>query len=163
MEGRFSIPVKVVNRAAQEGIPLANLRKMVAHSAKITHPDGNRRFHNFLFQVEGGKVLNFKKVDQVAPRQQIVVQKPEKVQKPLQEAPQRPTARVTPMPVRRREPVPEARVYRCSTCQDTHKVMVYDECVHCDGEGCQLCGSTGEVRRYIPCQDCELRGKLRAV
>src|ERR1035437_6401960 len=44
--------------------------------------------------------------------------------------------------------------YRCTDCKDTKKIMVYDTCESCDGDGCRKCNNTGEVKSYIPCQLC---------
>lgn len=41
---------------------------------------------------------------------------------------------------------------RCVACQDTGKVVVYNECGRCGGKGCPQC-SNGLVRDWIPCQE----------
>lgn len=158
MDGRFSIPLSLVNRAVREGIPFKSFREMVAHSAKITHPEGNRRFHNFLFKVEEGRVLDYKRVEQALPSRQVI-----RIDTPLTAAIQpRPKVVEVVPPVEVEPPEVDNTVYRCVTCKDTGKVVVYDECSYCERAGCRRCSGVGEVRRYIPCQDCMQRKRLRA-
>ncbi len=58
----FLIPISLVTRAAKEGISLAELQHMVNRSARFTHPEGNRRYHDYLFLIEGRKLMSFQKV-----------------------------------------------------------------------------------------------------
>ena len=44
--------------------------------------------------------------------------------------------------------------YKCVDCKDTRKILVYDTCDSCEGEGCPKCHKTGEIKNYIPCQAC---------
>ena len=60
----FLIPISLVTRAAKEGISLADFQSMVGRSARFTHPEGNRRFHDYLFLIEGRKVLSFQKLSE---------------------------------------------------------------------------------------------------
>lgn len=144
MNGKFTIPLRVVNRAVEQGIPLASLREMVVHSARITHPMGNRRFHNYVFQVEGTRVVDFTKIDHVVSHHRVFTPKPRK--------------RLDVVPA-----VESRRRYACDTCQDTDRVVVHDECPHCEQEGCQLCDGKGEVQSTIPCPACHQRKRLRKV
>jgi hypothetical protein len=41
------------------------LQDMVVHSTRITHPDGNRRYHDYLFMVEGSRVVAFGKIEEL--------------------------------------------------------------------------------------------------
>ena len=47
----------------QSAITLDDLTMMLVRAAKVTHPEGNRRYHSWLLQVEGKKVLRLRKFD----------------------------------------------------------------------------------------------------
>ena len=47
---------------------------------------------------------------------------------------------------------------RCDVCEDRKRIIVYDVCEHCEGEGCSKCRK-GEVRNMIPCPQCALEAK----
>lgn len=55
---RFIIPVALVLRAKEKGISLDRLQEMVRLSARCTHKDGNRRYEDFIFMVEGNRVVS---------------------------------------------------------------------------------------------------------
>lgn len=47
-----------VQRVAEEiGIPLPDIEEMVKHSAICSHERGNRRWHGWLFHIEGNEVV----------------------------------------------------------------------------------------------------------
>lgn len=47
-------------------------------------------------------------------------------------------------------------IYRvkCTYCMDKKRVIVYDECPHCYGDGCTNCDN-GLIKSNIRCQDCK--------
>ena len=128
---RFLLPVSVVVQAKKMGVSAEKLQEMVRKSARITHPDGNRRFHEFLFMVEGERV---KAIKQMSNQEHQAEER--KVQGWI--APPK---------------EPPAPFYKCETCRDTGKMVVFDECDRCYGAGCRSCDD-GLVRREVDCPDC---------
>ena len=120
----FLIPISVVTRASRDGIPLPQLQDMLRRSARVTHPEGNRRYHDVVFMVEGQRVKSYFR--QGAEPEEVA---PEEVE------PQGKT------------------VHRCGTCRDDHRVQVFNECPYCEGAGCKKCDE-GLVQGSIPCPDC---------
>ena len=57
-ERRFLIPLSLVLKVKSKGVSLERLQEMVRLSARCTHPDGNRRYDNFVFTVKGNQVLS---------------------------------------------------------------------------------------------------------
>ena len=55
---RFLIPLNLVTQVREKGIPLDKLQEMVRLSARCTHADGNRRYEDFIFMVEGNRVIS---------------------------------------------------------------------------------------------------------
>jgi RecJ-like exonuclease len=54
----FLLPIRLISRAKEFGIPIDDLQNMLQRSARVTHEKGNRRFHDYIFSVEGKRVLN---------------------------------------------------------------------------------------------------------
>jgi RecJ-like exonuclease len=54
----YLIPLRVVLDAAKQGVKLQQLQDMVGRSARVTHELGNRRFHDYVFMIEGNRVLS---------------------------------------------------------------------------------------------------------
>lgn len=52
----FRIAPSVLRFADKVGITPKKLEDMVSAAALVSHPEGNRRFHNWLFKVENGTV-----------------------------------------------------------------------------------------------------------
>lgn len=48
----------------------------------------------------------------------------------------------------------ELPYYHCEVCQDKKRVIVYNECEHCEGKGCSKCQNKGDIKSYINCQSC---------
>jgi len=46
---------------------------------------------------------------------------------------------------------------KCSNCDDTKRITVYEECITCEGKGCKRCRKSGELKSSIPCPDCAAR------
>jgi RecJ-like exonuclease len=63
----FTIPLHLLRRAKEFGLDAGQLQSAVVASARVTHPEGNRRWHEFLFRVEGNRVMDLKVVDGWAP------------------------------------------------------------------------------------------------
>lgn len=63
----FLIPLRLVNQAARDGISLPKLQDMLRRSARVTHPQGNRRYHDVVFMVEGQRVLSYTHEDAETP------------------------------------------------------------------------------------------------
>lgn len=61
----WMVDPKVLADAATLGITQEHLLYMVQHSTRITHPKGNRRFHGYLFRVDGNNVSGFCRLDGV--------------------------------------------------------------------------------------------------
>lgn len=126
----FLIPDTIKQKAQELGIrsPQA-IQEMLRHSARITHPLGNRRYNDYLFMVEGevvkwmGRVTDF--VPPPAPQPPAVVSQP-------------------------------PAVVRCESCRDTGRMPVFDQCEHCEGVGCSHCDE-GLVPATIPCPLCQKR------
>jgi len=55
----FLIPLRLTNLAIQSGVSVEKLQFMLQRSARCTHPAGNRRYHDYIFNVEGNRVLGF--------------------------------------------------------------------------------------------------------
>lgn len=55
---RFLIPLNLVMQAKDRGVQLEQLQDMVRLSARCTHRDGNRRYEDFIFMVEGNRVVS---------------------------------------------------------------------------------------------------------
>lgn len=137
MSGRkdrsFLIPLKVVNAAARDGIKLTDLQDMLRRSARVTHPQGNRRYHDVVFMVEGQRVLAYARTGDPAPAKSAVEE----------------------------DEVDEVyHNYKCDTCFDRGKVQVFNECPRCEGEGCKRCDD-GLVPANIPCPACTKQKPLR--
>jgi RecJ-like exonuclease len=62
MAAKYLLPIKLVTKAARDGVGLPELQDMLRRSARFTHPDGNRRFHDWLFNIEGRKVISIKRL-----------------------------------------------------------------------------------------------------
>jgi hypothetical protein len=63
---KFLISLEVIRDAKKLGVSLPNLKDMVVHSTRVTHPVANRRWRDYFFVVEGEVVRSiFKEV--VAP------------------------------------------------------------------------------------------------
>ena len=60
---KYFLPLPIISKASKFGISLEKLREMVVLSARVTHPAGNRRYHDFIFQVEGEEILDIIKVE----------------------------------------------------------------------------------------------------
>jgi hypothetical protein len=43
----------------------------------------------------------------------------------------------------------------CMTCFGRKKLDQFEACYHCDGDGCQSCGSSGGTTVQLPCYDCK--------
>lgn len=52
----YRVSASVQAYAERQGITLQELEDMLAKSCLISHAEGNRRFHNWLFRVENGVV-----------------------------------------------------------------------------------------------------------
>lgn len=129
----FLIPVRVVTAAAKEGIRLEELQDMLQRSARFTHAEGNRRYHDYLFMVEGKRLLKFSKITEAAPHTAPVEDVVDDVVEDVVDH--------------------EEVHYKCETCKDVHRVQVFDECARCHGEGCNKCDE-GLVPSSIPCPAC---------
>lgn len=53
---QMDVSASVLAFAEGQGITLSRLLEMVEASARVTHPKGNRRHHNWVFQVENNVV-----------------------------------------------------------------------------------------------------------
>ena len=58
----FRLPLSVIQKAYGMGVRLEQLQEMVVLSARCTHKLGNRRYHDYVFQVQGEKVLDLAKL-----------------------------------------------------------------------------------------------------
>lgn len=64
---RYKIPIRVLLKVNETfGIDAKELSKMVAKSALITHPRGNRRYHEWLFNIQHGELLDVMRLEEVA-------------------------------------------------------------------------------------------------
>ena len=57
-ERRFLIPLSLVIKVKNKGVSLERLQEMVRLSTRCTHPNGNRRYEDFIFTVKGNQVLS---------------------------------------------------------------------------------------------------------
>lgn len=53
----FLIEAGAQRSASRLGLSLDRLKEMAAQGAVVTHPQGNRRFHNWVMQIEGVWIL----------------------------------------------------------------------------------------------------------
>jgi hypothetical protein len=127
----FVIPETVQQKAQQLGIrSIQSVQEMLRHSARITHPLGNRRYNDYLFMVEGEVVKWMGRVTDVAPP----------VAPPVVAPPAAPVAALL-------RP-------KCEACRDSGRMPVFDQCEHCEGVGCAHCDQ-GLVPSTIPCPSCQ--------
>ena len=54
----FLIPFDLVIKVRERGVNLEQLQDMVRLSARCTHPEGNRRFEDYIFNVQGNRVTS---------------------------------------------------------------------------------------------------------
>lgn len=54
----------------------------------------------------------------------------------------------------RRGIVSKVHLIKCSNCDDRKRVVVYNDCDDCEGDGCDKCGGSGEKKGMIPCFEC---------
>lgn len=111
----FLIPLSIVSKAAKEGVGIAALQEMLGKSARCTHPQGNRRYHEYLFKIEGQRLTSFVKIED--------------------------------------DEDDDGDEYKCESCKDTLKVIVFDECGYCHGVGCKFCDN-GLIANAINCPAC---------
>lgn len=127
----FLLTVRVALAAKRMGVSVEQVLDMVRHSARITHANGNRRFHEYLFTVEGERVTSIHRLTEAE-----VADEERRIRSFV------------------RRPVQEESHYRCGTCRDTGKMLVFDPCDYCQGRGsCTHCDE-GLVRREVNCPDC---------
>lgn len=126
----FLIPLDIVAAARKEGLGLEQLQEMVAHSTRITHPNGNRRYAGYLFMVEGNRVVAFGRLQDNA----------------ITEAEEQVDHHQALSSV-------DAELFHCPHCKGVGKVLSFDECPRCDGGGCSKCDK-GLVPSSIPCPAC---------
>lgn len=117
--------LRVVRKLRDLGLNPEVAKDMVHRSARITHEKGNRRYHQYLFQVEGHKLVD------------------------VAEFNERPAHRES----RFEETEDDGVAYKCETCKDQRKVRVFNECPKCYGVGCKRCDE-GLIPSSIPCPDC---------
>jgi hypothetical protein len=122
----FLIPLRIITLAAEQGVKLQALQGMLRKSARITHPLGNRRYHEWVFMVEGNRVLDMGLIED-GPVVDYADDEP--------------------------PPEEDLSIYKCYTCKDDHKIQVFNECPRCEGGGCKRCDD-GLVPSAIPCPDC---------
>lgn len=141
---------------------------MVTRSARITHPKGNRRFKEYLFKVEGNRVLSAGKTEIERPTVRDIERQMRGVGDLLRQAnsefqilasmvsvyqqqAQKPPPPPAPVRLIREgvKPIP------CDHCTNG-EVIVFDPCDHCTGEGCTKCDK-GLVSVTRPCPVCRNR------
>lgn len=135
---KLLFPTKTIRKAKELGLALADLNGMVVKSARITHPKGNRRYHEYLFDVQGDIVRDIYHMT----KEEIRDEKAREVQGFI------------PSDVPRIH-----KHYRCETCRDTGKMQVFDECEACYGAGCHRCDE-GLVPAQVTCPDCTPRDHI---
>lgn len=128
---KFLMPVSIIVQAKKAGVLAADIQDMLRKSARITHPEGNRRYHEYLFTVEGDRLLSMRKMSEAE-----VAAEERKLSSYV-----------------RKEYVKVETYYACETCRDTGKMVVYDPCGRCNGVGCSHCDD-GLVRAEVNCPDC---------
>lgn len=131
-ERQFFFPLTIIQAAEREGISVSTLNDMVRHSTRITHPKGNRRYNGWLFTVEGNDVIGFGKIQDMAEPETV---EEKKAHEPVSS-------------------VDEELAFRCSVCEDRKRVVVFNPCSRCNGEGCKYC-DRGLVQGSIVCVACQ--------
>lgn len=53
---------RVLEKAESIGVSKDQLVDMVTHAAKVSHPDGNRRYHDFVFHVADGRLCKLTQI-----------------------------------------------------------------------------------------------------
>lgn len=48
----------------------------------------------------------------------------------------------------------DIQLIKCTDCDDTKKITVYDDCISCDGPECIRCQGSGLFKRLTNCQKC---------
>ena len=87
---------------------------MLEKSALVTHPSGNRRYKNWVFQVSGTKV------ESISPYTVGIASKNEV----------------------------------CPACGGAGYHITYDVCAECHGDGCDVCGGSGDIKSKYTCGYC---------
>lgn len=59
----FHLTEEVIEYLADHKVDLTAFLDMLAHSARVTHNNGNRRFHQYIFEVQGNEVFNVFNMD----------------------------------------------------------------------------------------------------
>ncbi len=116
----FFFPLDIVTAAAKLGIAQDKLADMIRRSTRITHPNGNRRFENYLFNVEGDRVTAFGTLDE--PAVQSIAKD---MLCPRCDQGLMPTL----------IPCPICGGRGCEGCDRQGKIRVFDECAYCGGSG----------------------------
>jgi hypothetical protein len=121
----FFFPLDLIDMAESLGISRRKLADMIRRSTRITHPNGNRRFGDYLFQVDGDRVTAFGRVDELSPAH------------PRTDVP---CPRCDGGLVRNSIPCPECsssprKRSECFVCEGSGQVIVFDECSYCAGTG----------------------------
>jgi len=149
-----------------EGITPDRLHDMLARAARITHEKGNRRYHEYLFNVEGNVLYSVHKMRTVAD-ELITLERPSngvvevqedghtvRVRKPVNISELRPKNR-SPVLLQRSTSAPAGTV-ACEHCDAMGQISVADECENCHGDskGCDFCDD-GLVSNVISCPVCK--------
>lgn len=149
-----------------EGISPDRLRDMLQRSTRITHEKGNRRFHAYLFNIEGNVLYAIYKLREVAD-EIVVLERPEdgvvehvdhgkvvRIRKPVNVTELRP--RNQPALLVKPPPPRPAGTITCDHCDGKGSVTVMDDCEECHGrpEGCDFCDK-GLVPNVISCPICK--------
>jgi hypothetical protein len=148
----------IIAAMKDEGVNSDRLQHMLKHSIHVTHVGGNRRYHDYLFTVEGNVLWAVKKMRTVAD-EIITLEKPDP-QVVEQAGGARVRKRVDVVTLRARNPAPAILkrppgTKACTECEATGKVCVFDPC-DCEGANpeCPLCDE-GLVKNDVTCPMCK--------
>ena len=119
IDRQFHLTQDITNYLEYHRLDYSIFLDMLVHSARVTHEKGNRRYHDYIFDIQGNEVFNVFNI----------------------------TTQTT-------------SDVGCTTCMDTKRVPVFDECQHCQGVGCHHCDE-GLSRNFIVCPTCT--SKLKTV
>lgn len=124
----FSGEVKEI--IAKVGISPDTLNDMVKKSVPVNHPQGNRRYNGWLFNVNNGQIKNAVRTQDIGEAEQE-------------------RGRITFEPLSS----VDTELDLCETCFGAKKVNAFNPCERCDGKGCKYCDK-GLIPGEIPCPVC---------
>jgi hypothetical protein len=161
---------RLIEKAVWERTKISpeNLQRMVAQSVRCTHPDGNRRYANYLFTIEGNILYSVKRIKEITDdvvtmeiADPVVKEDIERGSRSLADLFEAMTYKQKALPAlvqKGQNPMKavEPIINPCEHCDGMGVIGVFNPCEHCDGStsGCAHCDA-GMVATSIICSVCK--------